>query len=270
MPELPEVETTLRGISPFLLNKKIKRIQVRQSKLRWPVPDDLRKAENQTVNTLYRRGKYIVANTVRGSIILHLGMSGSLRIVDKPFEIRKHDHVLFELGNNKFMVYHDPRRFGTILWSNGSADDHPLLADLGPEPLSDAFDGDHLFKHSRRKKVAVKNFIMNGHIVVGVGNIYASEALFRSGIRPGKAAGRVTAAAFDLLAEEIKSVLGAAIKSGGTTLRDFVNSEGQPGYFQQTLNVYGREGMPCRKCDSPIKQRTIGQRSTFYCANCQS
>ena len=168
------------------------------------------------------------------------------------------------------MVYHDPRRFGTILWTSGSASDHPLLTDLGPEPLSDAFDGNHLFKHSRRKKVAVKNFIMNGHIVVGVGNIYASEALYRSGIRPGKAAGRVTAAAFDLLAVEIKAVLSAAIKSGGTTLRDFVNSEGQPGYFQQTLNVYGREGMPCRKCDSLIKQRTIGQRSTFYCPNCQS
>jgi len=270
MPELPEVETTLRGISPFILNKKIKRIEVRQPKLRWPVPDDLHQAENQTVNSLQRRGKYIIANTSTGSIILHLGMSGSLRIVDKPFEIRKHDHVLFELGNNKYMVYHDPRRFGTILWTNDSAADHPLLIDLGPEPLSDTFNGNHLFKHSRQKKVAVKNFIMNGHIVVGVGNIYASEALYRSGIRPGKAAGRVSARSFDLLAAEIKAVLSAAIKSGGTTLRDFVNSDGQPGYFQQTLNVYGREGLPCRECGSPIKQRTIGQRSTFYCASCQS
>ena len=270
MPELPEVETTLRGISPFLLNKKIKHIQVRQPKLRWPVPEELHQAENQTVRSLHRRGKYIVAGTKSGSIILHLGMSGSLRIADKPFEIRKHDHVLFELGNRKVMVYHDPRRFGTILWTSGSASDHPLLADLGPEPLSDAFDGEHLFRHSRQKKVAVKNFIMNGHIVVGVGNIYASEALYRSGIRPGKAAGRVSASSYDALAADIKTILGAAIKSGGTTLRDFVNSEGQPGYFQQTLNVYGREGMPCKKCDSPIKQRTIGQRSTFYCSSCQS
>ena len=270
MPELPEVETTLRGISPFLLNKKIKHIQVRQPKLRWPVPQELHQAENQIIKSLHRRGKYIIATTNSGSIILHLGMSGSLRIADKPFEIRKHDHVLFELANNKSMIYHDPRRFGTILWSQGSASEHPLLAKLGPEPLSDAFDGKHLFTHSRRKKVAVKNFIMNGQVVVGVGNIYASEALYRSGIRPGKAAGRVSARAFDLLAAQIKAVLSAAIKSGGTTLRDFVNSEGQPGYFQQTLNVYGREGMPCRKCDSLIKQVTIGQRSTFYCTNCQS
>ena len=270
MPELPEVETTLRGISPYLLNKKIKSIQVRQPKLRWPVPAELHDAENQTVKSLHRRGKYIVAGTASGSILLHLGMSGSPRIVDKPFETRKHDHVLFELANNKWLVYHDPRRFGTILWTNGAAASHPLLADLGPEPLSDTFDGNHLFKHSRKKKVAVKNFIMNGHIVVGVGNIYASEALYRSGIRPGKAAGRVSAAAFDSLALEIKEVLAAAIKSGGTTLRDFVNSEGQPGYFQQTLNVYGREGLPCRKCSSLIKQRTIGQRSTFYCSTCQS
>ena len=238
--------------------------------MRWPVPEALQQAENQTVSSLQRRGKYIVANTSKGSIILHLGMSGSLRIVDKPFEVRKHDHVLFELGNNKSMVYHDPRRFGTILWTNGSASEHPLLKDLGPEPLSDDFNGDHLFKHSRRKKVAVKNFIMNGHIVVGVGNIYASEALYRAGIRPGKAAGRVSADAFDLLAAEIKAVLSAAIESGGTTLRDFVNSDGQPGYFQQTLNVYRREDLPCRACESPIKQRTIGQRSTFYCSNCQS
>lgn len=270
MPELPEVETTLRGISPYLLNKKIKHIQVRQPRLRWPVPAELNQAEGQTVKSLHRRGKYIVATTAAGSIILHLGMSGSLRIAEKPFEIRKHDHVLFELANNKQMIYHDPRRFGTILWSNGAAAGHPLLADLGPEPLSDAFDGSHLFTHSRGKKVAVKNYIMNGRIVVGVGNIYASEALYRSGIRPGKAAGRVTAAAYDSLAAEIKTVLDAAIKSGGTTLRDFVNSEGQPGYFQQTLNVYGREGLPCRKCGSPVKQRTIGQRSTFYCSNCQS
>jgi len=270
MPELPEVETTLRGISPYLLDKKINRIQVREPRLRWPVPQGLHKAENLKVTDLTRRGKYIIAGTSEGSIILHLGMSGSLRIVDNPFETRKHDHVLFELQNNKTMVYHDPRRFGTILWTTGPAHEHKLLADLGPEPLSKAFDGAYLFKRSRGKKVAVKNYIMNGHIVVGVGNIYASEALFRSGIRPGKAAGRVTAAAFDSLATDIKNVLGAAIQSGGTTLRDFVNSEGEPGYFQQTLNVYGREGEPCRKCSNTIRQRTIGQRSTFYCSHCQS
>ncbi len=270
MPELPEVETTLRGISPYLLHKRIKSVEVRQSQLRWPVPDALSNINNLKVTGLERRGKYIVAQTNRGAIIIHLGMSGSLRIQDQPFEIRKHDHVIFDLGNSVFMVYHDPRRFGTILWTTKAAALHPLLSKLGPEPLSDDFDGALLFTQSRKKKVAVKNFIMNSHIVVGVGNIYASEALFHSGIRPGKAAGRVTAAAYDLLAANIKTVLSESIKSGGTTLRDFVNSKGEPGYFQQTLSVYGREGKPCRQCRGVIKQRTIGQRSTFYCAACQS
>lgn len=269
MPELPEVETTLRGIEPYLLKKKILNIQVRQAQLRWPVPGTLAELKNQTVQSLDRRGKYIIASTKTGSIIIHLGMSGSLRIVDKPFDLRKHDHVIFELHENRSMVYHDPRRFGTILWTSEPAMQHSLLRKLGPEPLSDSFDGGLLFKLSRNKKVAVKNFIMNGHIVVGVGNIYANEALFRSGIRPGKAAGRVTGVQYNLLAQNIKKVLDAAIKSGGTTLRDFVNSKGEPGYFQQTLNVYGREGEPCHQCGDAIKQRTIGQRSTFYCANCQ-
>lgn len=269
MPELPEVETTLRGISPYLLNKKIKSIQVRQPQLRWGVPDDIHSVANQKIVLLERRGKYIIASSKIGSIIMHLGMSGSLRIADPPFDIRKHDHVLFELSNNKSMIYHDPRRFGSILWTRDPAMQHPLLAALGPEPLSNDFTGHYLFQQSRKKKVAVKNFVMNSHVVVGVGNIYASEALFRAGIRPGKAAGRVTAAAFDRLATEIKSVLAASIKSGGTTLRDFVNSSGEPGYFQQTLNVYGREGEPCNQCGSIIKQRTIGQRSTFFCSNCQ-
>jgi len=270
MPELPEVETTLRGVSAYLLKKKIKSIQVRQAQLRWPVPAELVSIKDLSVKTLTRRGKYIIATTEAGSIIIHLGMSGSLRIVDKPFELRKHDHVLFELSNKKFMVYHDPRRFGTVLWTTDKPELHPLLCELGPEPLSDDFSGAHLFKKSRNKKVAVKNFIMNGHIVVGVGNIYASEALFRSGIRPGKASGRISSANYDQLAENIKTVLAAAIESGGTTLRDFVNSKGEPGYFQQTLNVYGREGLPCNQCNSLIKQRTIGQRSTFYCPVCQS
>lgn len=260
----------MRGISPYLLNKNIKAINVRQAQLRWLVPDEIHTAVNQKITSVVRRGKYIIASSKAGSIIMHLGMSGSLRIMDKPFNTRKHDHVLFELSNKKSLVYHDPRRFGSILWTSSVAEQHPLIADLGPEPLSDEFSGDYLFKASRQKKVAIKNFVMNSHMVVGVGNIYASEALFRAGIRPGKAAGRVTAAAYDSLVIEIKSVLTAAIESGGTTLRDFVNSAGEPGYFQQTLNVYGREGEPCRQCSSPIKQRTINQRSSFYCARCQS
>lgn len=269
MPELPEVETTLRGISPYLLNKKINQIDVREHRLRWPVPDELLHVKNLTVTNLERRGKYIIATTNSGNIIIHLGMSGSLRIMDKPYELRKHDHVIFDLTKNKSMVYHDPRRFGTILWTTEAPELHPLLCKLGPEPLSNNFTGNTLFKQSRKKKVAIKNFIMNGHIVVGVGNIYANEALFNSGIRPTKAAGRVSAASYDLLAENIKKVLSAAIKSGGTTLRDFVNSQGEPGYFQQTLNVYGREGEPCNQCEAEIKQRTIGQRSTYYCPDCQ-
>ena len=270
MPELPEVETTMRGIEPYLLKKKIKSIQVHQAQLRWPVPAELAATKELTVRTLTRRGKYIIAATRQGSIIIHLGMSGSLRVVDLPFERRKHDHVVFELSNKKFMLYHDPRRFGTILWTTDKTEAHPLLRELGPEPLSEAFNGTHLYKKSRNRKVAVKNFIMNGHVVVGVGNIYASEALFRSGIRPGTAAGRLSTARFEQLADNIKAVLAAAIKSGGTTLRDFVNSEGEPGYFQQTLDVYGREGLPCNKCRALIKQRTIGQRSSFYCPKCQS
>ncbi len=270
MPELPEVETTLRGISPYLLNKHIKSVRVRQRQLRWPVPAALSKTRDLKVTALQRRGKYIVAQTPAGSIIIHLGMSGSLRIQDKPFELRKHDHVIFDLGENVFLVYHDPRRFGSILWTTEPAALHPLLSKLGPEPLSDDFNGALLFKQSRKKKVAVKHFIMNSHIVVGVGNIYASESLFHSGIRPGKAAGRVTATAYDQLADNIKTVLSESIKSGGTTLQDFVNAKGEPGYFQQTLNVYGREGKACRQCGNTIKQRTIGQRSTFYCATCQS
>ena len=269
MPELPEVETTLRGITPYLKKNRIRKILVHQAQLRWPVPDSLAQAKNLHVSHLARRGKYIIVTTNAGSIIIHLGMSGSLRIVDQPFETRKHDHVIFVLPDNKSLVYHDPRRFGSILWSDAPCD-HPLLNKLGPEPLSDSFNGELLFNLSRNKKVAVKNFIMNGQIVVGVGNIYANEALYRSGIRPGKAAGRVSRSSFEQLADNIKTVLADAIEMGGTTLKDFVNSKGEPGYFQQTLNVYGRDGKPCHKCATMIKHRTIGQRSTFYCAQCQS
>jgi len=270
MPELPEVETTLRGIAPYLKSKIIKSINVREARLRWPVSKELSLACNLEVRDLTRRGKYIVVHTKNGSIIIHLGMSGSLRVVEKKPTLRKHDHVIFNLGANNHIVYHDPRRFGCILWTADLPQTHPLLSKLGPEPLDKTFDGNVLFTQSRKKTVAVKNFIMNSHVVVGVGNIYASEALFMSGIRPGRAAGRVSAAAYDELANNIKKVLSAAIKQGGTTLRDFVNSSGEPGYFQQTLNVYGREGEPCKVCAQTIKQKTIGQRSTFYCSRCQT
>lgn len=270
MPELPEVETTLRGIEPYLKNKTIKSINVREERLRWPVSEEISLARNLVVKDLTRRGKYIVVHTKDGSIIIHLGMSGSLRVIRNKPTLRKHDHVIFNLAADNHIVYHDPRRFGCILWTADSPKNHLLLSKLGPEPLDKAFNGKVLFSQSRKRTVAVKNFIMNSHVVVGVGNIYASEALFMSGIRPGKSAGRVSAAAYDDLANNIKKVLSAAIKQGGTTLRDFVNSSGEPGYFQQTLNVYGREGEPCKVCSQTIKQKTIGQRSTFYCARCQS
>lgn len=273
MPELPEVETTLRGIEPHVLEQKINAVVVREARLRWPVSAEFNSLKNLYVTALRRRAKYIlmqVSKPLHGHIIIHLGMSGSLRVVDKNTPLRKHDHIDFVLATGKALRYHDPRRFGAVLWCAVSIEQHSLLKSLGPEPLSNHFHGEHLFMASRKRKVAVKNLIMDGHVVVGVGNIYASEALFDAGIRPGKAAGRVTKASYEALATAIKKVLARSIAQGGTTLRDFVNSDGQPGYFQQTLNVYGREDEPCRRCGTSIKAKTIGQRSTFYCPTCQS
>lgn len=272
MPELPEVETTLRGITPYLLEHTITDIVVRENRLRWPVSCELSTLNNESVSSLQRRAKYLIISLGKKRlehIIIHLGMSGSLRIVEKNSELKKHDHIDFNISSGRVLRYHDPRRFGAVLWTDAPTDQHVLLRSLGPEPLSDDFTGQHLFKASRKRKVAVKNFIMDGHVVVGVGNIYASEALFLAGVRPGKAAGRVTAKQFDAIATAIKKVLAQSIEQGGTTLRDFVNSDGQPGYFQQTLNVYGRTGEPCNVCQSPIKSKVIGQRSTFYCTHCQ-
>ncbi len=270
MPELPEVETTLRGIEPWLLGKTITRIHVHHRGLRWPVPETISHCDGASVIALRRRAKYLIVDTSAGSIIIHLGMSGSLRVIENPEPKRKHDHVEFELADGAIIRYHDPRRFGAILWTDQPVEDHALLRTLGPEPLGNEFNGEHLFRMSRRKKVAVKNFLMDNHVVVGVGNIYANEALFAAGIRPARAACRVTRKQYLTIAETIRQVLSEAIKMGGTTLRDFVNSSGEPGYFQQTLNVYGRTGEPCRRCESEIKQRTIGQRSSFYCPDCQS
>lgn len=273
MPELPEVETTLRGIEPHLLKQKISRVIVRESRLRWPVSHEFFNLENAKVCELKRRAKYLIIKTApprSGSIIIHLGMSGSLRIVAPETALKKHDHIDFFLSTGKVLRYHDPRRFGAVLWTDEPVENHDLLKSLGPEPLSDQFDGNHLFEASRKRRIAVKNLIMDGHIVVGVGNIYASEALFMAHVRPGKAAGRVTRNQYEQLVAAIKTVLARSIAQGGTTLRDFVNSEGQPGYFQQTLNVYGRGGEQCRTCDTTIKSKVIGQRSTFYCPRCQS
>ena len=270
MPELPEVETTRRGIEPYILGKTIQQLDVRQPRLRWPVPKQLaRYLRGQQIERVARRGKYLLLGTGRGTLIIHLGMSGSLRILKQATPPGPHDHVDLLLNNDTLLRFTDPRRFGAWLWTADPVEQHPLLEKLGPEPLSDSFNTDYLHSHSRNRKQAVKIFIMNSHIVVGVGNIYASEVLFRAGIHPSRAAGRISRQRYTLLVNSIKTVLQAAIEQGGTTLRDFVGGEGKPGYFQQQLQVYGRTGKPCYKCGTPVKVTRLGQRSTFYCSQCQ-
>jgi len=269
MPELPEVETTLRGIYPTLNRQNISRIEVRERRMRWPVPDELEAClQNQIVRRLSRRGKYILIATDNGTAMLHLGMSGSLRIVSPDTPPEKHDHIDIVLPG-KIIRFNDPRRFGSLLWTIGDPEKHKLLKDLGPEPLDDAFDTDYLFDASRRRNVSIKQFIMNSNVVVGVGNIYASESLFRAGINPKKQAGKVSRQRYEKLVSSIKDVLTEAIEMGGTTLRDFHGSDGKPGYFRIKLKVYGRAGEPCDVCSTPIKQIVQGQRATYYCPSCQ-
>lgn len=270
MPELPEVETTLRGIRPHVLGQTIERLIVRNPRLRWPIPPGLPEAlRGQTIAALTRRGKYILIEAGQGTLILHLGMSGSLRITEAASQPRKHDHYDLILPGGLCLRFHDPRRFGCLLWTEADPARHPLLASLGPEPLEDSFSGDLLHARSRGRSLAVKSFIMDSHVVVGVGNIYASEALFRAGIAPHRAAGRIALDRYRRLAAAIREVLSAALAQGGTTLRDFVNESGAPGYFKQTLDVYDRDGQPCRVCGAPIKAGRLGQRSTFWCGGCQ-
>ncbi len=269
MPELPEVETTRRGIKPYLAGKTIQRVTVYNANLRWPVPNAIKALEGSRVESVTRRGKYLLLDISAGTAIVHLGMSGSLRISPAGEPRRTHDHVELLLESGDILRFHDPRRFGCFLWVAAGEQPHKLLAELGPEPLSSEFNGEYLFKASRKRQVAIKNFVMNSHVVVGVGNIYASESLFMAGVRPGRAARSLTRKEADALVEAIKLVLQRSITQGGTTLRDFINSDGHPGYFAQSLQVYGRTGKACRKCRTPIKQRLIGQRSTFYCSVCQ-
>lgn len=269
MPELPEVEVSRLGISPHLIGQRIQAIVVRQVQLRWPIPGDVQFAVGRDIRDVRRRAKYLLIDTDVGSLILHLGMSGSLRVVDINTPVQKHDHVDIQLHNGKCLRFNDPRRFGACLWQTAGDSPIELLERLGPEPLTDAFDGRRLYELSRNKKVAVKNFIMDNHIVVGVGNIYASESLFMAGIDPVKAAGKVSKGAYEKLAEAIKQVLAQAIQQGGTTLKDFTQVDGNPGYFAQELQVYGRAGEPCRVCESPVQSLTIGQRNSFYCKKCQ-
>jgi len=271
MPELPEVETTRRGIEPHILGNTLTRVRVHNSSLRWPVPRNLNKAlAGLRVESLTRRGKYLLLGFPAGSVIIHLGMSGSLRIVNCDTSLNKHDHVEFVFQNGMCLRLRDPRRFGAVLYTRKDPLQHKLLANLGPEPLQRAFSGHHLYAHSRGKKVAIKLFIMNSKIVVGVGNIYANEALFLAGIHPKRVAGRISAERYDQLVQAIKKVLRAAIKSGGTTLRDFTAEDGRPGYFQQKLNVYGKAGEPCPVCRTLIKHITRGQRATYFGPHCQT
>lgn len=271
MPELPEVETTRRGIAPHLEGRSIVEVIVREPRLRWPVPRDLpRLLAGRTVRAVERRAKYLLLHTDAGTAILHLGMSGSLRIVTAGSAPEAHDHVDLVLDSGRALRLRDPRRFGALLWTRADPQAHKLLKALGPEPLSAEFDGDRLHRASRGRKVSVKEFIMNSHIVVGVGNIYANEALFMAGIHPSRPAGRIARERYARLAQCIKEVLTQAIAEGGTTLRDFVREDGQPGYFRIRLRVYDRAGDPCPQCGTPIRHKVLGQRSTYFCPRCQT
>ena len=270
MPELPEVETTRRGIEPWVLHQPLQSWTVRNPALRWPVeiPKELLGA---TVHAVQRRAKYLLLRFSPGTLILHLGMSGSLRVLTPDTPPLKHDHVDLAFGSERILRLNDPRRFGSLLFQPG--DDpfqHWLLKDLGVEPLGNEFSGQYLHERSRKRKVAVKNFIMDAKIVVGVGNIYAAEALYMARIRPGTGAGRLPLHAYDSLAGAIKTVLARSVREGGTTLRDFVGSDGNPGYFKQHLYVYGRQDQPCRECATVLKLQILGQRSTVYCPKCQT
>ncbi len=270
MPELPEVETTRRGIQPLIQGHTIQHILVRDSRLRWPVPRNLNaRLQGQSILDVTRRGKYLLLTTQAGTLIMHLGMSGSLRVVACDMPAEKHDHIDIVLDNQHCLRLRDPRRFGAVLFTDGDPAQHELLRDLGPEPLDKAFNAEYLFHKSRKRTACIKSFIMDSHIVVGVGNIYANEALFAAGIHPRRAAGKVTRAQYTSLVQAIKDVLRAAIKAGGTTLRDFTRSDGKPGYFRQSLQIYDREGEPCPRCSKPISLAVIAQRASYYCTHCQ-
>lgn len=269
MPELPEVETTRRGIEPHIDKRRVTAVRVRQPRLRWEVPADLSNLiVDQPVQSVARRGKYLLINFATGDLLIHLGMSGSLRVLPQQTPAAKHDHVEILFDTGMMIRLTDPRRFGAVLWQP-RGEIHPLLANLGPEPLTDDFDVQTLVEACKGRSQAIKLLIMNAHVVVGVGNIYANEALYRAGIDPRRAAGRISKARLGRLVEEIKSVLDYAITRGGTTLRDFLASDGKPGYFAQELLVYGRGGEECKRCKEPLKEIRLGQRSTVFCNHCQ-
>jgi formamidopyrimidine-DNA glycosylase len=284
MPELPEVETARRGLLPHVIGRRVEYVRLRRPDLRWPIPHEVEALlPEQRIQTIRRRAKYLLLDTAAGSALLHLGMSGSLRVLPADTPLLAHDHVDIGLGGidgaaDRVLRFNDPRRFGCLLWQ-APGETHPLLAGLGPEPLSDdfdgpafdgpAFDGHYLFARSRGRSAPVKTFLMDQAVVVGVGNIYAAEALFMAGIAPLRPAGKVSRARYQALADAVKTILTHAIARGGTTLRDFISPDGAPGYFEQELLVYGRGGAPCPRCGRALRQAMIGQRASVWCGQCQ-
>jgi formamidopyrimidine-DNA glycosylase len=270
MPELPEVETVRQGLMPHLLHQRVLAVTLRQEQLRWPVPRSIiQSLPDETLVAIDRRGKYLLFQTEKGTLIAHLGMSGQLRIVTKEVKPEKHDHLDIIFYNDKVLRFTDPRRFGSILWTEDCPHQHPLLIKIGPEPLTDEFDAEYLQQASSRRYTAVKAFIMNSEIVAGIGNIYANESLFHAGIDPQTSCHTLSLEQCKKLVVAIKDVLVHAIKQGGTTLKDFTSAEGKPGYFAQKLYVYGRANQPCLVCQSVLRQFQLNRRSTVYCPTCQ-
>jgi formamidopyrimidine-DNA glycosylase len=271
VPELPEVETTRRGIRPALAGRSVTGMVLRERRLRWPVPRGLpARLTGQRIRDVRRRAKYLLIELERGTLIAHLGMSGSLRVLPADVPPAPHDHYDLVLDSGRCLRFNDPRRFGCLLWVTGDPEQHRLLATLGPEPLGRGFDAAYLAARARGRRVSVKQFLMDQRVVVGVGNIYASESLHRAGVDPRRAAGRVSRAKLERVVAAVRDVLRGAIQRGGTTLRDYVNADGMPGHFSVDLLVYERAGQPCRRCGGAIRQVVQGQRSTYFCPACQS
>jgi len=270
MPELPEVEVCRLGISPHIINNTVAEVVVRNGQLRWPIPDDVNKLASQQVLTVDRRSKYLLMRFASGTLLIDLGMSGTIRVIDKSTPVAKHDHFDLAFVNGIVLRLNDPRRFGAVLWFEDNVDERGLLTKLGPEPLSDDFSAGYLFAKAKKRKVPVKTFLMNNHVVVGVGNIYANEALFKAGILPTTKAGDINEQQYNRLTDIIKAVLSAAIEQGGTTLKDFTQVDGRPGYFAQSLFVYGRAGEECLVCKEVLLEVRQANRSSVYCPSCQT
>jgi len=270
MPELPEVEVCRQGISPHIIDQTVSKVVIRNSKLRWPIPDDIKQLVGQVILGVDRRSKYLLIRFNSGTLLIHLGMSGTIRIIEHDTPVAKHDHFDLEINQQKVLRLNDPRRFGAVLWFDQHIDQQGLLEKLGPEPLSDDFYHGYLFSKAKSRKVPIKTFLMNNQVVVGVGNIYANEALFKAGILPTSLAGSISEIRFNRLTDIIKSVLSAAIEQGGTTLKDFTQADGRPGYFAQSLFVYGRAGQKCLTCETILEEVRQSNRSSVFCPNCQS